>query len=413
MSRQTPETLLLSAIINSLDPYLHAEWGITARHFHAYRDEFEWVEDFGRSLGRTPTREEFLTKWPDTPLSETQEDAKWPAIEVIKQYNARQTLRTMTKAGTLIKAGAVDNALEELRSMDLHRVVEKPQNLLVDYGFLDDYDMPEDRMRLPYPTLQAKTDGFGRGELWYLAARPSQGKSVHTSVIAAQAALEGRRVIIYSMEMTKRAVQVRMQAIMANLLGIKVSARDMKSRRYDALEYKKLMQEIEARVPGEIHVHTPKEGPCRPSVVRARAGDYDLNVIDYIGLMRPDGTGRAVDDWRVAAALSNELKEIALQYDTRVLAASQINREGDNSMNPPQLKHLSQSDALGQDGDVVITLMKYKKRKGASHMYMDKNRDGEAQVHWFTKFDVDRGDYAEITRDEADELSDAYDDEDY
>lgn len=403
MSRQTYETLLISAVVNSHDTSLHKQWSISPEHFNGYRDEFEWLESFCHSYQRTPSAEELLTKWPDFPHSEIQEDGKWPATEVIRGYNARHVLRKMTEAGTLIKGGEVDDALEVLRGMNAHKVVDPPKNALVDYSFLDSYDEPEDRIELPWSTLQDKTDGFGKGELWYMAARPSQGKSVHTAVIAAHAAMSGRNVIIYSMEMTQRAVQIRLQAIMAHMLGIKVSARDMKSRRYDALEYKRLMQEIEERVPGQIHVHTPKEGPCRPSVVSARAGDYDLNVIDYIGLMRPDGNGRAVDDWRVMASISNELKEIALREDTRMLVASQINREGDNSMNPPKLKNLSQSDALGQDGDVVLTLKRYG-NAAASHFSIEKNREGEANVQYWTNFGVDTGNYTEVTREQADEL---------
>lgn len=411
MSRQTPELLLLAAIVNSLDPNHHKQWGIIPEHFTGYRDEFEWLEAFGKAYERTPTHEEFKTKWPDITLSTEQMDGKWPAEEVIDGYNSRTVLRTFTRAGALIKQGEVRDALEMIRTMETHAVVDPPTNALVDYSFLDDYDTPEDRIALPWKTLQSKTDGMGVGELWYVAARPSQGKSAHTAVMAAKAAMEGRRVIVYSMEMTKRAVQVRLQAILAHMLGIKVSARDMRSRRWDPLEYKRLMQEIESAVPGEIHVHTPKEGPCRPSVVRARAGDYDLNVVDYIGLMKPDGNGRAVDDWRVMAAISNELKEIALGANTRMLVASQINREGDNSLNPPKLKNLSQSDALGQDGDVVLTLMKYRRQAGATHFSIEKQRDGEADVQFWSRFDVDTGNYDEITRDEADELTDNWGDD--
>lgn len=405
MARTTPETLLLSAAINSKDPYFWHKWGITSRHFHGYRDHAEWVEAFGKDFGRTPNWEEFLTKWDDFPPSTDQEDGKWPASEVVSQYNTRVTTRAMLKASGLIKAGEVDDGLEVLRSMNIHKVVDAPQNVLNDYSLLDDYHAPQDRISVPWKSLQSRTMGIGEGELWYVAARPSQGKSIHTALMAAHAALQGRNVIIYSMEMTKDAVMIRLQVMLAHLLGIKASHHDIRTRRMDPRDYRKLVGAIEANVPGSIHVHTPKEGPCRPSVVSARAGDYDLNVIDYIGLMRPDGHGRAVDDWRTIAAMSNELKEIALARGTRVVAASQINREGEHSIRPPKLSQLSQSDALGQDGDVVLTLTKYKRTEGASHFSLEKNREGESHIQFFSKFDVDGGDYTEITRVEADEIA--------
>jgi len=412
MPRQTSESLLISAAINSHDPYFWKQWGVTSRNFHGYRDEAEWLEAFGKDYMRTPSWDEFHMKWPDFPMNREQEDGKYLAVEVIDQYNTRVSTRAMLRATNLIKGGDVNEGLKHLKEMDIHTVVDAPKNLLIDYSLLDDYHTPEDRIEVPWHSLQSRTSGIGKGELWYFAARPSQGKSALTSYMAANAALQGRRVIIYSMEMTQRAMMVRLQVMMASLLGIDASHYAIKTRRMDPRAYKQLVQEIEERVPGVIHVHTPKEGPCRPSVVAARAGDYDLNVIDYIGLMRPDGAGRAVDDWRTMAGISNEIKEIALARDTRMLVASQVNREGESSKRPPKLVNLSQSDALGQDGDVVATLSKYKGRKGASHLSLEKNREGEAQIQWFTDFDVDHGNYTEITRDEADDLADEYGDED-
>jgi hypothetical protein len=409
VTRLTPEALLISAVINSTDPYHHKQWGITHKHFLGYRDEFEWVEIFISTYGRTPTQEEFKAQWPDVTLSLTHEDGKWPATEVIDQYNARTALRTFTKAGTLIKSGEVKDALALVKAMDIHTVVERPSNALVDYSFLDDYDEEEDTITLPWRFLQDKTDGMRQGEVWYVGARPSQGKSAHCLVMAASAAMQGRNVIIYSMEMTKRSVQIRLQAVLANMLDLKVSARDMKSRRYDKLAYKQLMQTIEERVPGQVMVHTPAEGPCRPSAIAAVAKDYDLNIVDHIGLLRPDGGGRSTDDWRTIAGMSNELKEIALSSNTRLLVASQINREGQSNQRPPKLVNLAQSDALGQDADVVLTLKRYNTRDGrnadASHFSIEKNREGDVYGQWFTAFEPDIGNYRQITREEADELA--------
>jgi len=404
MARHTPETLLISAALNSHDPYFWRKWGLSSKHFHGYRDQAEWVETFGTDFARTPNWEEFLSQWSDFPPAYDQDDGKYPASEVVKQYNTRVSTRTMLKASNLIKSGEVEDGLETLRLMDIHEVIDAPQNVLSDMSLLSDYQAPQDRVVAPWRSLQSRTMGIGKGELWYIAARPSQGKSIHTALIAANAAMQGRRVILYSMEMTKEAVTIRLQVMLAHMLGIKgVSHNKIRARKMDPRDYKAMVEQIAERVPGTIHVHTPAEGPCRPGVVSARAADYDLNVVDYIGLMRPDGTGRAVDDWRTIAAMSNELKEIALARNTRMVVASQINRDGEHSSKPPKLSQMSQSDALGQDGDVVLTLTKYKRLAGATHFSIEKNREGEAGVQFFSKFDVDAGDYAEISRQEADD----------
>lgn len=405
MARQTSETLLISAAINSEDPHFMKRWGIIPKHFHGFREEAEWLAEFGKDYGRTPSWVEFGTKFDDFPANHEQEDGKYPADEVSDQHNTRVVTRTMLKASMQIKAGNVGDGIEMLRLMDIHKAVDAPRNVLSDRSLLTDYEKPQDRIEVPYKTLQYRTLGIGPGELWYIGARPSQGKSIHTSVLAAHAALQGRRVIIYSMEMTREAMAMRLHTIFAQLLGVPISLYDLRRRRLDPRTYKKVLDAIEEKVTGVIDIHTPAEGMCRPSVVASRAGDYDVNIIDYIGLMRPDGHGRAVDDWRVIAAMSNEMKEIALSRNTRILAASQINRDGDHSFRPPKLSQLSQSDALAQDGDVVLTLTKFRRVDGVSHFSIEKNREGQAQTQFYTKFDVEHGDFEEVDINEAKEIA--------
>ena len=139
-------------------------------------------------------------------------------------------------------------------------------------------------------------------------------------------------------------------------------------------------------------------------MVASRCSEYDLTVIDYVGLMAQDGGGRAIDDWRVMATISNTLKTIALAQKARLLCAAQINRDGETGSAPPKVKNLSQSDALGQDGDVVLT-MRAKAKNVATHFSLEKNRHGTSGVHFFTTFDPNTGTYTEVSGDHAEDLA--------
>lgn len=407
MSRQTPETLLISGIINSGALRQHLSYGIHAGYFDGYRAEYEWLESFIDNYERLPSWEEFTTKWPAFPASMEQDDTKWPASELMRSYSAKRLSRTLLKAGMELRSGNLEDAVALCREVELHAPVSRPPSLLEDHSFIDDYMTDEHRITVPWDTLQGYTLGMGRGELWYAAARPSQGKSWIALNIAAHAALQGHDVVVYSLEMTKRQTQQRMHVILANALGIRLNLNDVRHRRIEPGEYKGIIQELQGSVPGSIHIHTPAEGIVTPAVIGASAGEYDLTLIDYIGLMRPDGNGRAVDDWRNMAAISNQLKEIALQHDTRIIAASQVNRNAGNTSKPPKLVDLSQSDALGQDADVVVTF----NRPSVSTMCLsvEKNRHGPAGTKFWSRFDVEYGNIREITRKEAEEI--AYDEE--
>ena len=138
-------------------------------------------------------------------------------------------------------------------------------------------------------------------------------------------------------------------------------------------------------------------------MVAARACEYDLIIVDYVGLMAQDGGGRAIDDWRVMASISNALKITALSQKTALLCAAQINREGENGSSPPKVKNLAQSDALGQDGDVVLT-MRSKPHDVATHFSLEKNRHGASGIQFWTTFSPNTGVFTEISRDHADDL---------
>jgi hypothetical protein len=174
----------------------------------------------------------------------------------------------------------------------------------------------------------------------------------------------------------------------------------------DRSVYRKFHEELAERLracEGLLEVHTPADGPVSPGVVASRCGDYDLTIVDYVGLMAQDGGGRAIDDWRVMASISNSLKTTALSQQTALLCAAQINREGETGSAPPKVKNLAQSDALGQDGDVVLT-MRSKPHDVATHFSLEKNRHGASGIAFYTTFDPNRGTFTEIDRDRADDL---------
>lgn len=408
------EALLVSAVLNEADAGAAKDYGVLPEHFISWRESYEWILNYQVQYVACPTVTAFRTTFPDFPFSEDSYEARWPAHEVKKAFSARDLARRSIKAATLLTKGDVDGAYALFDGLTSVATPEKPVNVLVDHCYLDDYQSTDEvRVGMPWPTLQRITSGMGPGELWYIAARQGNGKSSYLIDIAVEAAMEGRRVCFYSLEMTKRQVQVRAHAAMAHRLGIKVSSHEMLHRQFDHLKYKRLLHEIEDRVTGELMVHEASMGRVTPSAISARSNDYDLHIVDYVGLMHTDSGAGAISDWRAIAEISNSLKSVALGKGTRIIGASQINREGDGpGWRPPKLKFLAQSDHLGNDGDVVVTMKRF--GDGAGVFSVEKNRHGISQNHFFTNFGADLGDFSEISRDRADEIkAEGEDEEDY
>jgi phosphosulfolactate phosphohydrolase-like enzyme len=129
------------------------------------------------------------------------------------------------------------------------------------------------------------------------------------------------------------------------------------------------------------------------------AQDYQFVVVDHVGLMANGAGKKAIEDWRVAAEISNVLKEITLAQHVGVLAAAQINREGETrGWIPPKLRYMAGADDLGRDCDVGIAFARM--AESSVHYYAEKVRD-QRPARWYGKFEPAVGDFDELSKDEA------------
>jgi replicative DNA helicase len=398
--------LLISALINTASVGSEVPFGISAADFEGYSDEYNWLVNYVETYGEQPTRDIFGIKFSAFPHCEHTE-VRSAADLVHVASNRRRMHEAMGDAVDLIHLGEVDRAYERLVAARPQRAAVRPRPILTDTEHLDAWDAKPYAVELPYPTLQRHTGGIQAGNLWYLAGRPSQGKSAHLTVLSKHAVLTGNRVLFYSLEMSEAEVRARFHACLGTAMGYPgVTLTSLRSRAVDRAAYKRFIGELGERLAGcggVLDVHTPADGPVSPSVVAARAGEYDLIVIDYVGLMAADSGGHAVDDWREMAKISNALKHIGLSQGVGLLCAAQINRDGETGHAPPKVKNLAQSDALGQDGDVVLT-MRSKPHDVATAFSLEKNRHGVSGIPFYTTFGPNDGSFTEISGDHAETL---------
>jgi replicative DNA helicase len=253
---------------------------------------------------------------------------------------------------------------------------------------------------MPWSVLQETTGGCAPGDLWYVAARLGQGKSWTLGAIARHALLQGKKVMMFSLEMPKKQVLTRVHSMLAPELGINVRHSDLHGKTYDPIAYKKLLGVIKERVPGELYVVDTSKGSISTNHIQSLSEGMDMVLIDYAGLLASPFGGRAVDDWRTMAAISNIMKEVAITNNVPIISAAQINREGDTTgSRPPRVKNLAQSDALGQDADVVVT---HKRLSKTVMVYsVEKNRHGESDVLWHTRFIPNEGRFEQISLERA------------
>ena len=200
------------------------------------------------------------------------------------------------------------------------------------------------------------TCGLQPADLIMLAARPSMGKTAWALNVARQAALQGHTVGIFSLEMTKEALLVRM------LCGeARVDAQKYRSGFLSKEELHSLADAIGRLAAAPIYIDDTAglnlfELRAKARRLKADKG-LSLVILDYLQLM---STPKAENRNQEISALSRGLKSLAKELHVPVMAISQLSRapETRGGDHHPQLSDLRDSGSLEQDADLVAFLFR-------------------------------------------------------
>jgi replicative DNA helicase len=406
--RPNTESRLISALINIGDASAAALYGVVPEMFQTYQSEYRWLIAYPSNYDKQPSAEALKTKYPDFPYSEAFVDVGFICDEVKDKHTHRTMVTALQGAGEALRNGDTDEAYAFFSSIQhpSNFATYKLTNALQDLSFLDTYDEKIDSIEMPWPTLQKTTGGPSAGDFWVVAARLKQGKSWTLASMIVHALLAGRRTTLFSCEMPSKQVMTRIHVMLAYELGIRdVRHTDLHGRHFDPIRYRKLVGQINEHLNGaELFVIDTSKGGISTATIAAHTKETEFAVIDHMGLLISPFGKRAVEDWRMMAAISNITKEIAQVNSVPIVAAAQINREGEvKGWKPPRTKNLAQSDALGQDADVIVT-MKRRSKSVATYL-IDANRSGESGVIYSTMFLPNEGRFEEIKMERAKEIA--------
>ena len=215
--------------------------------------------------------------------------------------------------------------------------------------------------------LDKKTSGFQKSDLIILAARPSMGKSAFALNIAQYAALKmDKRVVIFSLEMSREQLGMRLLAMESRVDSNKLRVGDLSDE--DWLSVNAAAQRFAAAdlliddTPG-IGVMEMRN-KCRRIDQEKK---IDLIIVDYIQMMSADESGD--NRQQEVSQISRYLKQLAREMKCPVIVLSQLSRaveqrQGDKR---PILSDLRESGAIEQDADIVMFLYR--------EDYYNRNKD--------------------------------------
>jgi replicative DNA helicase len=227
--------------------------------------------------------------------------------------------------------------------------------------------------------LDAVLQGLQKGNLVVVAARPGIGKSSLITNMARNVAVKGTSVALFSLEMSRVEIGMRLLCSEARVQWHKVRAGRMAPE-----EWARILEAAEVLDPAPMYI--VDSGNATIVDIRAKARrlksreELGLIIVDYLQLMT--GHQRVDNRQQEVAEISRSLKLLAKELDVPIIAVSQLNRDPERRTDKkPQLADLRESGAIEQDADVVMfihrdPLSEDDQARNAADVIIAKHRNG-------------------------------------
>jgi replicative DNA helicase len=246
-----------------------------------------------------------------------------------------------------------------------------------------------------YVDFDELLSGLQPSNLVIVGARPSMGKTAFGLGMAANAALEAQRpVLFFSLEMGHLELTQRMLCSDA-----KVDSQRMRNGSLSEDDWPKITRAVGKLGEAPIWIDdnpnlTVMEIRAKARRLKSRLGDLGLIVVDYLQLM--SGRGNAENRQVEVSEMSRGLKILARELETPIVALSQLSRALESRTDKrPMLADLRESGSIEQDADVVAFLYRdevYNPESpdiGSAEVIIAKHRNGPTgtvRLAWLSNY---------------------------
>ena len=249
-----------------------------------------------------------------------------------------------------------------------------------------------------YHSLDEMTSGLQPAELIILAARPSMGKTALALNIAENSSAAGHKVALFSLEMSKEALLMRLLSSHA-----RIDAHKFRTGHLNHEDREKMAASLNELARAPVWIDDSSSSTVVEMGAKARRlkndKGLDLVIVDYLQLM--SARGRFSNRNEEVSSITRGLKAMAKELGVPVLVLSQLTRAPERDERRPQLADLRESGAIEQDADLVLFINRpgfYKpdapdEERNRAELIIAKQRNGPTGVlkfvflHTFTRFE--------------------------
>lgn len=238
-----------------------------------------------------------------------------------------------------------------------------------------------------FERLDKRYNGFRGGDLVIIAARPGMGKTTLAMNIAENIMLSNKRVLVFSLEMSKTELFTKTLASVGRIPYQLIRNGELLASNYadKAIDTTRrlisdnlLIDDTSALGSMTMHMRARKIHRKKP---------IDLIIVDYLQLIQSE---KAENRNQEIAKITSQLKRLAKELNIPVIAISQLNRNLESRQDKrPMMSDLRESGSIEQDADIVIFIYResyYDKSStdNTTEIITSKFRGGENGTDYLT-----------------------------
>ena len=221
-------------------------------------------------------------------------------------------------------------------------------------------DEPSKKIMSGIPTLDNKLGGLRGGEYVAIGARPSVGKSILALTFCANAAKQGKRVLLVSLEMNEVQITERILADQGDVPLNVITSGNLDMAAWESLA--KAVSPISTLPLWYCLEATTVEKVRRAAYQLYENGGLDMIAVDYLQLMEATYARRQSRQEQISE-ISRGLRQLAAELKIPVLVLTQLNRssvnervDGKKVKREPTMSEARESGAIEQDANIFILL---------------------------------------------------------
>lgn len=360
------ESAVLSAVLKDKQIHVLLQAGAD-KFFTTYKDVWEFVRDYHEMSEVMPPLDLVEQKFPDFEYDDSVGATKYHLNELKGGYLKSRVSSTLREAGVLSRDGDHVGALDLLMkaSSEIKRELSTVRD--IDMTDVEDavqyYKLVEEMNAKGSFGIKTGLKGFDSylpagmlpGHFGILLAYPQIGKSWLMLYFAIQAWLQGKSVMILSLEMSESEVRNRAYTIMGD--GA-FSHRKLSAGEVDIDDFKRWGEKHLANRPAFQVISGDGMGEITPAVLRGKIDQYrpDIVFVDYIQLMNSNTGGNESEASKIKN-ISREFKLLAGMEQVPIIAIASATPDDVTDMSsPPGLGQVRWGKDIAYDADYVIAL---------------------------------------------------------